>query len=82
MRMEKEEDITMKKTYKIEVDCANCAAKIERALSKLSNVEKVNINFMTGKMLLAADEQAFDEVYANAVRTIKKFEPSATVRRV
>ena len=74
--------IIMEKTYKIEVDCANCAAKIERALSKLSNVEKVNINFMTGKMLLAADEQAFDEVYANAVRTIKKFEPSATVRRV
>ena len=73
----------MRKKFKLEnLDCANCAAKIERALSKLSNVEKVNINFMTGKMLLAADEQAFDEVYANAVRTIKKFEPSATVRRV
>ena len=73
----------MKETFVLDdLDCANCAAKIERALSKLSNVEKVNINFMTGKMLLAADEQAFDEVYANAVRTIKKFEPSATVRRV
>ena len=73
----------MEKAFRIDgIDCANCAAKIERALSKLSNVEKVNINFMTGKMLLAADEQAFHEVYANAVRTIKKFEPSATVRRV
>lgn len=61
----------MEKSFRIDgIDCANCAAKIERALSKLSNVEKVNINFMTGKMLLAADEQAFDEVYANAVRGI------------
>ena len=51
----------MEKAFRIDgIDCANCAAKIERALSKLSNVEKVNINFMTGKMLLAADEQAFD----------------------
>ena len=41
----------VKKVYLVEnLDCANCAAKIERALSKLSNVEKVNINFMTGKM--------------------------------
>jgi len=49
----------MEKAFRIDgIDCANCAAKIERALSKLSNVEKVNINFMTGKMLLAADEQA------------------------
>ena len=43
----------MEKAFRIDgIDCANCAAKIERALSKLSNVEKVNINFMTGKMLL------------------------------
>ena len=41
----------MEKAFRIDgIDCANCAAKIERALSKLSNVEKVNINFMTGKM--------------------------------
>ena len=38
----------MEKAFRIDgIDCANCAAKIERALSKLSNVEKVNINFMT-----------------------------------
>lgn len=50
----------MEKAFRIDgIDCANCAAKIERALSKLSNVEKVNINFMTGKMLLAADRAGF-----------------------
>lgn len=46
----------MEKFFRIEgLDCANCAAKIERAVSKLDKVDKVTINFMTGKMLLAAD---------------------------
>ena len=72
----------MEKIFRIEgLDCANCAAKIERAVSKLDKVDKVTINFMTGKMLLAADEQSFEEVYADAVKTIKKYEPSASVRR-
>lgn len=72
----------MEKFFRIEgLDCANCAAKIERAVSKLDKVAKVTINFMTGKMLLAADEQSFEEVYADAVKTIKKYEPSASVRR-
>lgn len=62
----------MEKFFRIEgLDCANCAAKIERAVSKLDKVDKVTINFMTGKMLLAADEQSFEEVYADAVKTIK-----------
>lgn len=72
----------MEKFFRIEgLDCANCAAKIERAVSKLDKVDKVTINFMTGKMLLAADEQSFEEVYADTVKTIKKYEPSASVRR-
>lgn len=72
----------MEKFFRIQgLDCANCAAKIERAVSKLDKVDKVTINFMTGKMLLAADEQSFEEVYADAVKTIKKYEPSASVRR-
>ena len=64
----------MEKAFRIDgIDCANCAAKIERALSKLSNVEKVNINFMTGKMLLAADEQAFDEGLCKRGENNKEF---------
>ena len=76
----------MDEDNKVTFEVAKGTNKIEvaRAVEHIFgvDVEKVNINFMTGKMLLAADEQAFDEVYANAVRTIKKFEPSATVRRV
>ena len=50
----------MKKTYKVEVDCANCAAKIEAALNKLEGVEKATINFLTQKLSLetAGDPEA------------------------
>ena len=40
----------MKKTYKIEVDCANCAAKMEEAAKKTAGVKDANVNFMTLKM--------------------------------
>ena len=47
MRMEKEEDITMKKTYKIEVDCAACALKMEDAAKKVEGVTDATVSFMT-----------------------------------
>ena len=50
MRMEKEEDITMKKTYKIEVDCAACALKMEDAAKKVEGVTDATVSFMTQKM--------------------------------
>lgn len=45
----------MKKTFKIEVDCANCAAKIETALNKLDGVSKATVNFLTQKMTIETD---------------------------
>ena len=45
----------MKKSYKIEVDCANCAAKIEAALNKLEGVTKATVNFMTQKLILETE---------------------------
>ena len=48
----------MKKTYKIEVDCANCAAKIENAINKLEGVEKAAVNFLTQKLTLEAADPA------------------------
>ena len=46
----------MKKTYRIEVDCANCADKMEHAASKVSGVESVTVNFMTQKMIVSFAE--------------------------
>ena len=51
----------MRRFYKIEVDCANCAAKIERKAKKLEGVNDLNINFMTQKMMLDANDDIFEQ---------------------
>ena len=48
----------MKKTYKIDVDCANCAAKMEEAAKKTPGVENAIVNFMTLKMIVAFSDGA------------------------
>ena len=48
----------MKKTYKIEVDCANCAAKMEDAANTVSGVAKATVSFMTQKMSVEFAEGA------------------------
>jgi copper chaperone CopZ len=65
----------MQKKFKIEVDCANCAAKIETAVKTLPGVENASVSFMTQKMLLVADDARFDEILQQVVRTAKKIEP-------
>jgi copper chaperone CopZ len=70
----------MKKVFKIEVDCANCAAKVEKAISKIEGVKEVNINFMTQKMLFDAEDEKFDELLKLAIKTGKKVEPDFEVK--
>ena len=70
------EDFIMKKIFILEnLDCANCAAKMENAISKLDDVENVSISFMTTKMVLKADEDKMDAVIAESEKIIKKIEP-------
>ena len=70
----------MKKIFKLEdLDCANCAAKMEQAIGKLEGVTAVNISFMTQKMTLEADDERFDEIVAQAVKACKKVEPDCQV---
>ena len=64
----------MKKVYKIEVDCANCASKVENAISKLENVNSVTVNFMTQKMVIDIDDAKFDETMKLVKKTAKKVE--------
>lgn len=71
----------MKKTIKlIDLDCANCAAKIEAAVKKIDGVTTANVSFMSQKMVLEADDQKFEAVAAEAIRLIKRIEPDITVR--
>ena len=69
----------MKKVYKIEVDCAVCANKIQDAISKIAGVNSVTVNFLTQKMILDIDDSHFDEIYKKVVKTAKKVEPDFEV---
>ena len=70
----------MKKTFKLEdLDCANCAAKMEAAINKLEGVEKATVSFMTQKLSIEADEAVFDDVVKAAVKCIAKVEPDCRV---
>lgn len=70
----------MKKTFKlIDLDCANCAAKMETAIKKIDGVNNATVSFMAQKMTIEADDDKFDEVVKKAVECIKKVEPDCTV---
>ena len=70
----------MKKTYKIEVDCANCANKMEEATKKTEGVSGVTVNFMTQKMIVefvdGADEKA---VMKQVLKNCKKVEDDCEI---
>ena len=69
----------MKKVYKIDVDCAVCANKIEEALKKMEGVNSVSVNFMTQKMIIDIDDQNFEETFLRAKKMAKKIEPDFRV---
>lgn len=66
----------MKKSFKIEVDCANCANLVEEAVKKVDGVKSANVVFMTQKMKIEFDDDAdVDAVMKEVVRVAKKVEP-------
>ena len=73
----------MKSKFKLKgLDCANCAAELERAIQKLDGVESANISFMTQKMELEYDETRKEEIIQNVKKVIKKEEPDVTIEEV
>ena len=70
----------MKKTYKIEVDCANCANLMEDAARKTSGVQNATVNFMTQKMIVEFDEgQDTGRVMDNVLKACKRVEPDCEI---
>ena len=57
----------MKKKFKCEIDCANCAAKVQDGILKIDGVKNASVNFMTQKFMLEADDDRFDEILKEAV---------------
>lgn len=71
----------MKKTFRLlDLDCAHCASKIEDAVKKLDGVINAEVNFLSQKMVLDAEDSRFDAVKDEAIRLIKKIEPDVTVK--
>ena len=65
----------MKKKFKMEdLDCANCAAKMEDAIKKIDGVTNASVSFMTQKMVIEADDARFDEIMKEVVSVCAKVE--------
>ena len=70
----------MKKKFKLEdLDCANCAAKMEEAIKKIEGVNDANVSFMMQKMTIDADDARFDEIMKEVVEVCKKVEPDCII---
>ena len=70
----------MKKVFKLdEVDCANCAAKMEDGIRKIDGVTYAAVSFMAQKLVIEADDDVFDDVLKKAEKIIKKIEPDCDI---
>lgn len=70
----------MKKTYKIDVDCANCAAKMEDAANKVDGVKAASVNFMALKMKVEFEDGVEpNEVMKNVLADCRKVEPDCEI---
>lgn len=70
----------MKKTYKIEVDCANCANLMENAARRTAGVQTATVNFMTQKMIVEFDgDKEPSGVMRDVVKACKKVEPDCEI---
>lgn len=70
----------MKKIFKlVDLDCANCAAKMEDAIKKIDGVNSASVNYMAQKLTLDAEDERFDDVLKLVVKTCKKVEPDCEI---
>ena len=70
----------MKKTVILEdLDCANCAAKMEAAIKKIEGVNDASVSFMMQKMTIDAVDDKFDDIMAEVVKVCAKVEPDCKI---
>ncbi len=72
----------MKKVFKLRnLECANCAAKMESGIQKLNGVTKATVSFMTQRLTLEAQDDQFDRLLDEAQALIRKIEPHCEIVR-
>lgn len=73
----------MNSKFKVKgLDCANCAAELERAIQKIEGIKNANISFMTERMELEYDENNEDEIIKKVKKVIKREEPDVTIKKI
>lgn len=71
----------MKKSYELEdLDCANCARKMQEAIAKIEGVKSVSVNFLTQRLTLEAEDAVFESALRAAVKAIARVEPDCRVK--
>ena len=72
----------MKKSYRLEeLDCANCAAKMERAIGKIDGVRAASVSFLGQRLEVEADEDRFEEIMERVARACRRVEPGCRIVR-
>ena len=70
----------MKKRFKlVDLDCANCAAKMEDAIKKVDGVKYATVSFVMQKMTVEADDARFDDIMKEIVKVCKRVEPDCEI---
>lgn len=72
----------MKKKFILEgLDCANCAAKMEKAINELDGVKEATVNFMTTKLVIDGEDEKMPTIIAETEKIVKKIEPDTTMKK-
>ena len=70
----------MKRNYELEdLDCANCAQKMQDAICKIDGVHSASVSFLSQKLIIDADDEKFDDIMKKVVKACKKVEPDCRI---
>ncbi len=70
----------MKKVYRLEeLDCANCAAKMEEGINRIEGVTKATVSFMAQKLTIEANDDRYDDIMTEVAKVVKKVEPDCRI---
>lgn len=71
----------MKRIFKLEnLDCASCAAKMERAIEKIKGVKEVSVSFMTQRLTIEAADEMFEDIIEMAAKACARIEPDCRIK--
>ena len=71
----------MRKVFKLEeIDCANCAAKMEESIKKIAGVQDASISFLMQRLTLEAEEENFETILLQVKKIISKIEPDCKIK--